>query len=219
MAVQKHELEHYECQKTSEGGRVLWACPGKSRGAGLPAVTVHGRSRVTAVIQARSPGGSGGSGQTESRRARRQQGRRRWEREGGEAGAAPEEEGETQRKTQKRSRPGSYLLSDSPQPARCDIGYTATRMATTATCTRFTDEYQLYEELGKGAFSVVRRCVKKTTNQEYAAKIINTKKLSARVLGRLHHCYLSQHNWEMNGLVGKYGHTVSLNGFGNSCGV
>ncbi|XP_061783357.1 calcium/calmodulin-dependent protein kinase type II subunit beta-like isoform X10 [Nerophis lumbriciformis] len=52
-------------------------------------------------------------------------------------------------------------------------------MATT-TCTRFTDEYQLYEELGKGAFSVVRRCVKVCTGQEYAAKIINTKKLSAR---------------------------------------
>nr|XP_057913697.1 calcium/calmodulin-dependent protein kinase type II subunit beta-like isoform X1 [Doryrhamphus excisus] len=52
-------------------------------------------------------------------------------------------------------------------------------MATT-TCTRFTDEFQLYEELGKGAFSVVRRCVKVLTGQEYAAKIINTKKLSAR---------------------------------------
>ncbi|KAM6898734.1 calcium/calmodulin-dependent protein kinase type II subunit gamma-like isoform 2-T2 [Lycodopsis pacificus] len=53
-------------------------------------------------------------------------------------------------------------------------------MATTGTSTRFTDEYQLYEELGKGAFSVVRRCVKKSSGQEYAAKIINTKKLSAR---------------------------------------
>ncbi|XP_045556752.1 calcium/calmodulin-dependent protein kinase type II subunit gamma isoform X4 [Salmo salar] len=53
-------------------------------------------------------------------------------------------------------------------------------MATIVTSTRFTDEYQLYEELGKGAFSVVRRCVKKSNGQEFAAKIINTKKLSAR---------------------------------------
>lgn len=32
----------------------------------------------------------------------------------------------------------------------------------------------------RGAFSVVRRCMKIPTGQEYAAKIINTKKLSAR---------------------------------------
>uniref|UniRef100_A0A672R1J2 calcium/calmodulin-dependent protein kinase n=1 Tax=Sinocyclocheilus grahami TaxID=75366 RepID=A0A672R1J2_SINGR len=50
----------------------------------------------------------------------------------------------------------------------------------TITCTRFTEEYQLFEELGKGAFSVVRRCLKVLSGQEYAAKIINTKKLSTR---------------------------------------
>ena len=32
----------------------------------------------------------------------------------------------------------------------------------------------------RGAFSVVRRCVQKNTGLEFAAKIINTKKLSAR---------------------------------------
>lgn len=32
----------------------------------------------------------------------------------------------------------------------------------------------------RGAFSIVRRCVKVLSGQEYAAKIINTKKLSAR---------------------------------------
>uniref|UniRef100_A0A6Q2YRG1 calcium/calmodulin-dependent protein kinase n=1 Tax=Esox lucius TaxID=8010 RepID=A0A6Q2YRG1_ESOLU len=52
-------------------------------------------------------------------------------------------------------------------------------MAST-TCTRFTDEYNLYEELGKGAFSIVKRCMRISNGQEYAAKIINTKKLSAR---------------------------------------
>uniref|UniRef100_A0A6I8NXB2 calcium/calmodulin-dependent protein kinase n=1 Tax=Ornithorhynchus anatinus TaxID=9258 RepID=A0A6I8NXB2_ORNAN len=38
----------------------------------------------------------------------------------------------------------------------------------------------LYLRMKKGAFSVVRRCVKLCTGHEYAAKIINTKKLSAR---------------------------------------
>uniref|UniRef100_A0A3Q2CDV0 calcium/calmodulin-dependent protein kinase n=1 Tax=Cyprinodon variegatus TaxID=28743 RepID=A0A3Q2CDV0_CYPVA len=38
----------------------------------------------------------------------------------------------------------------------------------------------LFFFISRGAFSVVRRCVKLSTGQEYAAKIINTKKLSAR---------------------------------------
>lgn len=56
----------------------------------------------------------------------------------------------------------------------------------------FTAVFAHYEESGcaeadpcfivscRGAFSVVRRCMKISTGQEYAAKIINTKKLSAR---------------------------------------
>ncbi|KFQ24489.1 Calcium/calmodulin-dependent protein kinase type II subunit alpha, partial [Merops nubicus] len=38
----------------------------------------------------------------------------------------------------------------------------------------------LTSSLPRGAFSIVRRCVKVLAGQEYAAKIINTKKLSAR---------------------------------------
>ncbi|KAF8765239.1 Calcium/calmodulin-dependent protein kinase like protein [Argiope bruennichi] len=52
-------------------------------------------------------------------------------------------------------------------------------------CTRFSDNYELKEELGKGAFSIVRRCVQKNTGLEFAAKIINTKKLSARDFQKL----------------------------------
>jgi len=48
------------------------------------------------------------------------------------------------------------------------------------TTTRFSDEYELKDELGKGAFSVVKRCIQKSTQLEFAAKIINTKKLSQR---------------------------------------
>ncbi|XP_065348758.1 calcium/calmodulin-dependent protein kinase type II alpha chain isoform X7 [Cloeon dipterum] len=58
-------------------------------------------------------------------------------------------------------------------------------MAAPGACTRFSDNYELKEELGKGAFSVVRRCVQKSTGLEFAAKIINTKKLSARDFQKL----------------------------------
>ncbi|KAL8616041.1 Calcium/calmodulin-dependent protein kinase type II subunit delta [Nucella lapillus] len=53
-------------------------------------------------------------------------------------------------------------------------------MAAPTSAANFSDIYELKEELGKGAFSIVRRCVQKATGLEFAAKIINTKKLSAR---------------------------------------
>lgn len=57
----------------------------------------------------------------------------------------------------------------------------ANTMATQpAACTRFSDNYDIKEELGKGAFSIVKRCVQKSTGLEFAAKIINTKKLTTR---------------------------------------
>ncbi|XP_045465163.1 calcium/calmodulin-dependent protein kinase type II alpha chain isoform X13 [Harmonia axyridis] len=58
-------------------------------------------------------------------------------------------------------------------------------MSVPVATTRFSDNYDLKEELGKGAFSVVRRCVQKSTGLEFAAKIINTKKLSARDFQKL----------------------------------
>uniref|UniRef100_A0A3P8UTB4 calcium/calmodulin-dependent protein kinase n=1 Tax=Cynoglossus semilaevis TaxID=244447 RepID=A0A3P8UTB4_CYNSE len=89
-------------------------------------------------------------------------------------------------------------------------------MATVVTSTRFTDEYQLYEELGKGAFSIVRRCVKKSTSQEYAAKIINTKKLSARDHQKLEReariCRLLKHaniGEKISGTLGAYSLTFT----------
>uniref|UniRef100_A0A8C2IBS1 calcium/calmodulin-dependent protein kinase n=2 Tax=Cyprinus carpio TaxID=7962 RepID=A0A8C2IBS1_CYPCA len=82
-------------------------------------------------------------------------------------------------------------------------------MMATITCTRFTEEYQLFEELGKGAFSVVRRCVKVLSGQEYAAKIINTKKLSTRDHQKLDReariCRLLKHS-NIGSIISEEGH-------------
>ncbi|MEQ2193454.1 Calcium/calmodulin-dependent protein kinase type II subunit beta [Xenoophorus captivus] len=88
-------------------------------------------------------------------------------------------------------------------------------MATLVTSTRFTDEYQLYEELGKGAFSVVRRCVKKSTGQEYAAKIINTKKLSAR--GKYKQCDVFAHRRAANFRAAQWSWFVSWRALSQAC--
>ena len=60
---------------------------------------------------------------------------------------------------------------------------------------RFADIYDLKEDLGKlvcnvisninfacfrGAFSIVKRCVNRKNGEEYAAKIINKRRLTAR---------------------------------------
>ncbi|CAK9302122.1 unnamed protein product [Gordionus sp. m RMFG-2023] len=50
---------------------------------------------------------------------------------------------------------------------------------------KFLEKYELKEEIGKGAFSIVKRCVQKSTGLEFAAKIITTKRLTARDLQKL----------------------------------
>jgi len=42
----------------------------------------------------------------------------------------------------------------------------------------FVQSYTLKDELGRGAFSVVRSAIKNDTKKEVAVKIINKKKLS-----------------------------------------
>lgn len=49
----------------------------------------------------------------------------------------------------------------------------------------FSDIYILGEELGSGAFSIVKKCIHKQTKKEYAAKIIDTQKMSTRELHKL----------------------------------
>nr|CDS18199.1 calcium:calmodulin dependent protein kinase type [Echinococcus granulosus] len=49
----------------------------------------------------------------------------------------------------------------------------------------FASLYELKEELGRGAFSVVRRCIQISTNLEFAAKIISTKRLATRDMQKL----------------------------------
>ncbi|KAM6390213.1 calcium/calmodulin-dependent protein kinase type II subunit gamma isoform 8-T8 [Pluvialis apricaria] len=82
------------------------------------------------------------------------------------------------------SGPGCRLLLPAPSP-RCTLPFPSTVFCA-GTRHRYCHSATLRSPLPRpcertrGAFSVVRRCVKKSSSQEYAAKIINTKKLSAR---------------------------------------
>ncbi|XP_003383392.1 PREDICTED: calcium/calmodulin-dependent protein kinase type II delta chain-like [Amphimedon queenslandica] len=62
----------------------------------------------------------------------------------------------------------------------------------------FSEQFEVKEDLGKGAFSIVRKVVHTSSGVDYAAKIINTKRLSARDLQKLERevkiCRMLQHN-------------------------
>jgi len=49
----------------------------------------------------------------------------------------------------------------------------------------FSDIYILGEKLGSGAFSIVKKCIHKQTKKDYAAKVIDTQKMSTRELHKL----------------------------------
>uniref|UniRef100_A0A7M4ELW6 calcium/calmodulin-dependent protein kinase n=1 Tax=Crocodylus porosus TaxID=8502 RepID=A0A7M4ELW6_CROPO len=78
------------------------------------------------------------------------------------------EPGDGLRRADPASSRGGPDASAAPSPSR------------TAVCSPAPASSYIFLFFPRGAFSVVRRCVKKSSTQEYAAKIINTKKLSAR---------------------------------------
>ena len=49
--------------------------------------------------------------------------------------------------------------------------------------TNFEDTYEIGEEIGEGHFAVVKKCLNKKNNKEYAVKIINKQKLQKKDLG------------------------------------
>ncbi|XP_003387715.1 PREDICTED: calcium/calmodulin-dependent protein kinase type II alpha chain [Amphimedon queenslandica] len=49
----------------------------------------------------------------------------------------------------------------------------------------FSELYDLKEDLGKGAFSIVKKCIGREDKIEYAAKIINKKRLTGRDISKL----------------------------------
>lgn len=60
-------------------------------------------------------------------------------------------------------------------------------------------------ELNRGAFSIVKRCVQKSTGLEFAAKIINTKKLTSRGEWERFLLFLSflENLWRKSGETGR----------------
>ena len=50
---------------------------------------------------------------------------------------------------------------------------------------KFSDIYERQGILGKGAFSIVYKCIEKETGNEFAAKIIKTAAMSVRELIKL----------------------------------
>ena len=59
-------------------------------------------------------------------------------------------------------------------------------MAAVGSSYDFSDNYDLKEKLGKGAFGTVKRCVRRSTGEEFAAKIISTARLSRREKKLIH---------------------------------
>ena len=49
----------------------------------------------------------------------------------------------------------------------------------------FNQLYETHEILGKGAFSIVKRCTQKESGQDYAVKIVKTAKMSVKDLVKL----------------------------------
>ncbi|XP_061661094.1 serine/threonine-protein kinase 17A [Syngnathoides biaculeatus] len=71
-----------------------------------------------------------------------------------------------------------YHRSRAAEPSQSTAGGLLTEITTTIKSEPFTDHFTIIpgKELGRGKFAVVRKCVKKCTGQEYAAKFMRKRR-------------------------------------------